>query len=296
MIILRVILLVITIALIIIGLFEVGENNYGDPALKFKPNKRIALAIIPVILFVGTMCIVTIPSNTVGIKWSMISGTSENTLDEGIAFKSPFDKVYKLATTVQEQNMSFVVQTKDAQFLTVEANVKFQVNKANAFKVYKRHTTIDNLKVNVMSNYTQKSMSSVVTGYNIIDVLGEKQNEVYTLTTDELTKKLEAEGVNLVELTIKDMDAGADIENAIKMEAVQQKAVETARQKQEQAKIEAETKLIEAEGEAKANAVKTKALTDEVLAEMWINKWNGVLPSVSGSEGIMIDVNSLLGE
>ena len=289
--ILQIILLVLMLICLALGLFE------GDAYdVRFKPNKKIMLTIIPVLLFVGSMCIVTIPSNTVGIKWSMINGTSEETLDEGIAFKSPFDKVYTLQTTVQEQNMSFIVQTKDAQFLTVEANVKFQVNKVNAFKVYKRHTTIDNLKVNVMSNYAQKSMSTVVTGYNIIDVLGEKQNEVYTLVTDELTKKLEAEGVNLVELTIKDMDAGEDIEKAIKAEAVQQKAVETARQKQEQAKIEAETKLIQAEGEAKANAAKTKALTDEVLAEMWINKWNGVLPSVSGSEGIMIDVNSLLGE
>lgn len=289
--ILQIILLVLMLICLVLGLFE------GDAYdVKFKPNKKIMLTIIPVLLFVSSMCIVTIPSNTVGIKWSMINGTSEETLDEGIAFKSPFDKVYTLQTTVQEQNMSFIVQTKDAQFLTVEANVKFQVNKVNAFKVYKRHTTIDNLKVNVMSNYTQKSMSTVVTGYNIIDVLGEKQNEVYTLVTNELTKKLESEGVNLVELTIKDMDAGEDIEKAIKAEAVQQKAVETARQKQEQAKIEAETKLIEAEGEAKANAAKTKALTDEVLAEMWINKWDGKLSVVSGTEGSMIDISSLLGE
>ena len=85
------------------------------------------------------------------------------------------------------------------------------------------------------------------------------------------------------------------------------KAAETALQKQEQAKIDAETKLMQAEieaqtklvqaqGEAEANAIKTKQLTDEILMEMWINKWNGVLPTVSDSDGMMIDVSGLMGE
>ena len=64
-----------------------------------------------------------------------------------------------------------------------------------------------------------------------------------------------------------------------------------AKQNKEKAKTEAETKLIKAQGDAKANAVKTKALTDKVLLEQWISKWNGILPLVSGSEGNMIDIS-----
>ena len=58
-------------------------------------------------------------------------------------------------------------------------------------------------------------------------------------------------------------------------------------------KDEAETKLIQAEGEAKANAVKTKALTNKVLLEQWIEKWDGKLPTVSGDDN-MIDISKLL--
>lgn len=90
------------------------------------------------------------------------------------------------------------------------------------------------------------------------------------------------------------MDAGDEIEKAIKAEAVAKKAVETAKQNKEKAKTEAETKLIQAQGEAKANAVKTKALTDKVLLEQWIEKWNGILPTVSGSDSNMIDISELL--
>ncbi|MCI9092712.1 MAG: prohibitin family protein [Coprobacillus sp.] len=262
---------------------------------KNKPSKLLYAGILCIFIFVSSMCIDFVPANNVGVKWSMIGGTSNKTLNEGIVLKTPMDKIYTIPTTVQERTMKDVtVQTKDAQFLTMEVNVKFSVNKENAFNVYKRYENIDNLKQNIISNYSQKAIEKIVTQYNVIDVLGEKKNDIYNLATEELKNKLSAEGVNLVELTIKDMDAGDEIEKAIKAEAVAKKAVETAKQNKEKAKTEAETKLIQAQGEAKANAVKTKALTDKVLLEQWIEKWNGILPMVSGSDSNMIDISELL--
>ena len=74
------------------------------------------------------------------------------------------------------------------------------------------------------------------------------------------------------------------------------KAVKTAEQEKKKAEIDAQTKLIKAEGEAKANEIKTKQLTDEILTEMFIEKWDGKLPTVSGSDGMMIDVSNILGQ
>ncbi len=274
----------------VIGAFYNKDNG----TINSKPSKLILVGLLCGFIYLGTMCIDFVPANHVGVKWSMFGGTSNKTLNEGIVIKAPFDKVYTIPTTVQERTMKDVtVQTKDAQFLTLEINVKFSVNKENAFNVYKRYENIDNLKKNIISNYSQKAIEKVVTQYNVIDALGEKKNDIYKLSTEELTNKLANEGVNLVELTIKDMDAGKDIEDAIRKEAIAKKEVETAKQNKEKAKTEAETKLIQAEGEAKANAVKTKALTNEVLLEQWIEKWDGKLPTVSGNDS-MIDISKLL--
>lgn len=259
-----------------------------------KNKKFVFGSIISLILFVGAFCIDFVPANNVGVKWSMFGGTSNQTLSEGIVIKAPFDKVYIIPTTVQERTMKDIsVQTNDSQFLKVEINVKFSVNKENAYNVYKRHETIDNLKKNIISNYSQKALSLVCTDYNIVDILGEKQNEVYQKSSDQLEKMLKSEGVNLVQLTFKDLDAGKEIEKAIRDEAVAKKNLDTAIQNKEKAKTEAETKLIQAEGEAKANKVKTKALTSEVLLEKWIETWDGKVPYVSGSDGNMIDISEL---
>lgn len=288
------ILLLISVA-VCIAFGLIVEDEYGE--IIFKLNKKMWFVIIPLALWIGTLCIAFIPANNVGIKYSAVSGVSQNTLNEGLAFKSPLDTVYLIDTTIQERTVEKVsVQTKDAQWVSMDVNVKYSVNKNNAFRVFKNYKTLENLQINLIANATQRSIEEITTQYNIMDVLGEKRNTIYKDIEQKLKELLEIEGVDLKFITIKDTDAGEAIEKAIAEEAVATKAVETAKQKQEQSKIEAETKLIKAEGEAKANAVKTKALTDEVLFEMWINKWDGKMPTVSGTDNSMIDISGLLGK
>lgn len=273
-----------------IATFIYGMKKVKDGMEEYKVNKKCFLSVIPLGLLVFVQSICVIPSNTVGVKYSALHGTSKNTLKEGVHFVTPFvDKIYKIDTTVQERTDDNVsVQTKDAQWAKMRVNVKYEVSKSNAFKVYKQYKTMDALKDNIIGNYAQNAMNEVCSNYNIIDLLGDKRNEIINKATDILKQNLEKEGVTLKMLTIKDLDAGKKIEKAISDEAVAKKQVETAKQKQEKARTEAETKLIEAEGEANANAVKTKALTPEVLQEQWINKWDGKLPKVT-------DGNTMIG-
>lgn len=288
--IISVLLLVATIATLVITLKQ--EDEYDN--ITFQWNKKGLLSIIPLGLLVFVQSICVIPSNTVGVKYSALHGTSKDTLKEGVHFVTPFvDKIYKIDTTVQERTDDNVsVQTKDAQWARMQVNVKYEVSKSNAFKVYKQYKTMDALKDNIIGNYAQNAMNEVCSNYNIIDLLGDKRNEIINQATDILKQDLEKEGVTLKMLTIKDLDAGKKIEKAISDEAVAKKQVETAKQKQEKARTEAETKLIEAEGEANANAVKTKALTPEVLQEQWINKWDGKLPKATDGD-TMIGLDNL---
>lgn len=293
------VLIQLFLGLLAIVAVVVGLVNYDATIKKvcIKPNKKLPLSIIPLILCVVCSCIVFIPANTVGIRWSAFSGTSETTLDEGIAIKTPVDKIYQIPTTVQEKMMENVaVQTLDAQWVSMSLNIKYQVDNANAYKVFKNYKTLDNLDVNLISNVTQRSVEEVTTKYNVIDILGEQRNNIYIEIENILKDKLAQEGVTLKFITIIETDAGEEIEAAIAKEAVAKKAVETAEQEKKKAEIDAQTKLIKAEGEAKANEIKTKQLTDEILTEMFIEKWDGKLPTVSGSDGMMLDVSNILGQ
>lgn len=157
-----------------------------------------------------------------------------------------------------------------------------------------RYTTLDNLKQNIISNYAQKSIETVVTQYNVIDVLGAKKNEVYKMASKDLQEMLKSEGVELIQLTIKDMNAGDEIEKAIADEAVAKKRVETAEQNRLKAKKDAQTKVINAKAEADANKILEKQLTNKILAQQWIKKWNGEVPKVSGDNKSMINIGELM--
>ena len=72
------------------------------------------------------------------------------------------------------------------------------------------------------------------------------------------------------------------------------KRVETAEQNRLKAKKDAQTKVINAKAEADANKILEKQLTNKILAQQWIKKWNGEVPKVSGDNKSMINIGDLM--
>lgn len=252
---------------------------YNDE-LSRKTIKRIALGSTVVLLAVlfRVTAVTKVPANTVGVKYSAISGVQDKTLKNGYHFKLPFmDTIYKLPTSVQTSNIDKVTtQTNDAQYLDSTLDVKWRVSEKNAMKVFKDFQTIENLTDKGIKPAVQRAIEEVTVDFNIVEILGTKRNDVYAAVEENLRNRLETYGVELVAVTITDTDAGDEIESAIKNEAVKQKEVDTARQEQEKAKVEADTKkiqaqadadaeVIKAQGQADANAKLSGSITDELI-------------------------------
>ena len=67
--------------------------------------------------------------------------------------------------------------------------------------------------------------------------------------------------------------------------AIEDKQV--AEQKLEKAKLDAESKLVEAEATKKANDLLKQSLTDNLIAKEFINKWDGKLPTSYAGKDIL---------
>ena len=298
------------------------KDRWGDPKIiaetNWKLNKRQLACVLGLLIMIPGF-LTKIPANSVGIVYSPFGGTSEQTLSEGIHTKNIFDKTYKISSEVQTMTVeNLTTQTKDAQYLTSILDIKYRVNTADAYLVFKQFRTLDNMSKNLIIPTTQRTLEHITTQYNVIDILGEKRNTIYTELEVALREEFAKYGVEFYSVTITDMDAGDALENAIMEEAVAKKAVETAEQnllkteteakqksvqaqaEQDAAKIEAETKLIEAEAEKKANEMLNQSLSDEILRQQWINKWNGVVPMYYAGDGegagIMFDAGELAAE
>lgn len=295
----------------IFGFVKIGENSWGEPEIGWKLNKRQLVALFG-LAFLALGMFTKVPANSVGIVYSPIGGTKEETISEGYHTKNVLDKIYPISTEVQTTVVeNLTTQTKDAQFLTSVLDIKYRVDASDAYLVFKQFRTLDNMSNNLIVSATQRVLEHITTQYNVIDILGEKRNEVYAELQKALSEELALYGVEFYSITINDMDAGAALEQAITEEAVAKKAVETAEQnllkaqteakqksvqaqaEQDAAKIQAETKLIQAEAEKKANALLEQSLSDSILRKEWIAKWNGQMPTYYGdSDNLMIGLDS----
>lgn len=293
------------VAAIVIFIFT-GMNDEDT----WKLNKKQFLSLFAFLILIPG-CITRVPANSVGIKYSAFTGTSENTIPEGIHTKNIFDKVYTISTEIQTVGVDEMTsQTKDAQYVTSKLDVKYKVNQTNAYMVFKQFRTLKNLSEQMISPTVQRVLELVTVKYNVIDILGEERGAVYQELEKNLSDEFDKYGIQFCSVSIVDMDAGDAIENAITAEAVAKKAVETAEQElrktqteakkkavqaqadQDAARIQAETRIIKAEAEKKSNDLITSSLTKELLDRQWIAKWNGSVPTYyGGSEpGLLMNI------
>lgn len=288
-------ILIITGLVLSIGLFIALGLDLDTESFELNKRQFIAPLGLVIILF---GCFTTVPANSVGIRYNPFKGGTQNkTVKEGFYFKNPLEKVYKLNTKVQEfQFKNISIQTKDSQWIKSTLQVQARIDKSKAFEYFKKYGNkkLEDIQT-ILSNTIQKEFEKVTTTYNIMEVLGEKRDEIVNKTLKNVKDELLKDGVLVERIVLVDTDAGAEVEKAISNEAIAKKEVETAEYKKQKAEIEGEAKVIEAQKEKEANELLNKTITNEILIQQFIEKWNGEMPKVSGGENIF-DITSILGK
>lgn len=298
--------------IVVFGLFfALGFKEKGTN-VKWIVNKTQLISLVGLLIILPAI-ISSVPANSVGILYSPFSGVSETTLGEGFHLKNPFSKVYKISTEVQTKKLESVyTQTNDSQYITSSIDIKYAVDKTNAFLIFKQFKTLDNMSSTLISPTVQRTLELITTQFNVIDILGDRRVDVYTNLQVALSEELQKYGITFYSVTISDTDAGEAIERAIEAEAVAKKAVETAEQEylkvqteakqktvsaqaeQDASKIKSETLIIEAQAEKEANELLSKSLTKEVLHKMMLDKWDGQLSKIVGNDsGIIVDFSNV---
>lgn len=285
--------LIIVLVITVIAFLVLSINPMEDT---FKVTKKSFLSLF-CLLLLGFACFTNIGANRVGIVYNPLKGGVQNyTLKQGYKLKTPLTKIYKINTEVNELTFNNIsVQTNDSQFVNAVIKAQVQIDATQAFEYFSKYKdkSLEDIS-SILSATMQKQLETVTTQYNIMDVLGSKRDEIVnkalTLIQDELIK----DGISVLRITLVDTDAGEQIEKAIANEAVAKKEAETAEYKKQKAELEGEAKVIEAQKNKEANELISKTLTDKLLMEKFIEKWDGKLPTVTGGE-TMFDITSIMG-
>ena len=271
-----------------------GDYNFSQEEIK-AIKKGAKKGIIGIIIFVIILIIIfgsfrTINSGEVGVRvrFGKVVTTQMN---EGVNFKIPLiEKIVKMNIQVQKVEVETSSASKDLQDVNMKLAVNYRVDGTKATELYKNvGTKYDEV---VLQPAIQESIKAVTSQYTAEELITNR-SEVSKKCMETLQSKVEKYGLSIDNFNITNFNFSAEFNKAIEEKQVAEQKVLTAKQELEKSKVEAERKVVEAEAEKKANEMKQQSLTDNVIKEKFIEKWNGQLPTVTGGNGIF-NINDFL--
>ena len=185
-----------------------------------------------------------------------------------------------LDTTVQQEQISTMCYSADAQTMDVTLVVQFQIRKDKAIDIDNNYNTLDRLteRVRSISEDNVKTVLSQKSAMNIIETRSTVSPDIETL----IKKTVEERNyyVDIVTVVITNIDFSDAFEKVVedkmiaeqeklKAEYEKEKAIIEAEKELEVAKLEAEARIAHAQGdaeavrlaaEAEANAIKVKSI------------------------------------
>lgn len=256
-----------------------------------KKFPMVLIGLVGLVLIVpGSLT--TIATGEVGIKttWGKITNTN---LKEGIQFKLPWQKVIKMNIKVQkyENESAMETSTKDMQMVnSVIVSVNYQLDENRVTDMYRQ--VGENYNFVILEPAIQESIKSAISQYNAEELVTNR-NEVSDKILETLSTKVESYGLNIISVSLKNFDFSKEYNQSIERKTIAEQNALTAEQELKTSEANAKKKIIEAEADAQANKIKNATITNNILTQEFIEKWNGELPKVVG-EGNIFDVTGLI--
>ncbi|MCQ2479427.1 MAG: prohibitin family protein [Clostridia bacterium] len=271
------------------------NNNVIDVSNKFNFKKFIpAIIAVIAVIIVAVNCFSIVEPGHTGVIVTL-GKVKNSTLQEGIHVKAPFvQQVVKIDNRILKLEVETEAFSKDLQTVTTTLAVNYRVDSSKSYSIYKNigadyETVLVTPAINevlkaITAKYTaEESVTNrALISEGLVKGLNEKLNDIGLYVTD----------VNIINFDFSEAFITAIEEKQV----AQQKLLKAETEKQTaitNAEAEAETIKIKADAEADANNTLNKSLTDKIIEYNKIDKWNGILPQVTGNSSSLIDMGSL---
>lgn len=256
----------------------------------FTPWSLLSVLWLLIILF---GCFAVVSTGEVAIK-TRFGKIVDTRLAEGIHFKLPYEKIQKINIKVQkyENEQALETSTKDMQIVSnIKVSINYQVQGDEVVNLYRKVGL--KYKETVLEPAIQETVKAIISKYTAEELVT-KRSEIALDMTNTLNEKMGSYGITAVSTAINNFDFSQAYNDAIEKKAVAEQEVETSKNQLEKAKIDAETKKVKAQGDAEANKLLEKSLSEEILQQQFIEKWDGHLPTVTGGSGAILDISKMI--
>lgn len=202
-------------------------------------------------------------------------------LSEGVHFVNPLSSVKDVDVRLQKAKLDGAsAGTKDLQQVHTDIVVQYRLSAAKVPHIYKEFgLNVDDKVLGPGINEAFKS----VTGHYTSEELITKRDEVSLAITEHLRNKMAPFNIDVSGVSLVNFGFSAEYQKAIESKVIATQNKLKAEQDLERIKVEAASRVAQAEGEAKAISIQATAIQSNggqnYVQLQWIEKWDGKLPN-----------------
>lgn len=277
------------IAGIIIGGLVIGAFRYAGLNFNNDENTKGSIGVILGLILCVAFIVVpfsfrTVQTGEVAVVKHL--GKAKEIKEAGLHYDFWMTNKYvTYDTKVRGIYIEDAAYSSDAQQMDLKISFQYQIMTDKVMDITKSYGSLKLLDSRIQAIVLENT-KAVLSNYKAMDIIANRAGlspEVEKAVSDALGGQY---FVTVVNLALTNIDFSDAFETAVEEKMI-------AEQNQLKAKYEAEAKIVSAEATAKANELLERSLTDKILQEMYINKWDGKLPTVVSDGNAMFQIPSL---
>ena len=211
--------------------------------------------------------------------------------------RKPVSRSWNSGTSTDTSTSAIFGETSDAIGIYVGMNCTAMIEEKDAAKFLYRYnnTPLETIIDTDIKKMVEDRFNLETAKYTSTE-LSAKKGEIMEAVKAYVIDYFKDYGITI---TVLGMKEGISYENPAIQAAIdekfaseQQLVIQQNKNEANIAKAEAEAKalVMAAEAQAEANRILAESLTDEILAQMYYEKWDGKLPYLYGADGTLIQV------
>ena len=268
--------------LVAIGVFVIRAKQDEDSKLPVAiPGVILAFSLV----FAGSQCIYTQDIGEAVVLRNFGGSLAGYTTEAGIHFKAPWQDALdwdirnRLINFYRDAEYSYdngsyngaTVTINDSSGTKADCDVQviYSINPDAVEQLYADYGTQEAYVASYVSNDVRQTTRDCAGQFTTIQLLTDKETFAKSIQ-DTLSKRWAESGVVVESVSVQDIRYADSITEAYANAQSAQVEQQRAENEKETARIEGDTKVIEAQKEAEANQTLTQSLTPEVLQQQYI--------------------------
>lgn len=273
------------------------EAQFGGKKPDFKKAapflKKLWIVGLLILLFIARPWAIVDPGYR-GVK-VRLGSVQPGPLDEGIHAIIPFmDTVVQMEVRINKEESSASAASKDLQTVSSKVTVNYHPDPSTVDQLFQKVGL--SYGPRIIAPAVQEVVKAISAQYTAEELIT-KRPMVKDMIREQLTARLATHNIIVDDISITDFDFSKSFNDAIEAKQVAEQNVQKAQRDLQRIEVEAKQKIAQAGAEAGALRLQRQEISSDLLKlreienqKMAIEKWNGVLPQVTGASTPLINI------